>query len=65
MTDVWFTDKEREQLCISADCSEHADGDGPCDIPESPELVGDVSNKMGLSNVSPLEATAEVVYSNE
>jgi len=65
MTDVWFTDEEREQLCINSECAEHADGDGPCDIPESPELAGDIGEKIGLSDMKPLEATAEVVYSDE
>ena len=33
MTGNWFTDREREILCVNAECSEHGDGSESCDIP--------------------------------
>lgn len=70
MSDNWFTERERSQLCANFDCEEHYNGDEPCDIPvERPQSVDSQSDKKTSgfigSNAKILQPSVEVVYSEE
>lgn len=66
MTDYWFTDREREQLCVNPRCEEHGDGSELCDIPsEEPDNVFSLDSSMlGGFDAEPLRPTVEVVRSD-
>jgi len=59
MSEYWFTNNERELLCINPECHEHGDGDEPCDIPKNQP------SKSVLGNVSILQPDVEVEYSDD
>lgn len=69
MSDYWFDNVEREQLCVNPHCNEHGDGSAPCDIPsERPQSLDNASfqNKRVVSSIDAevYEPTVEVTYSD-
>ena len=65
MSDYWFTDEEREQLCTNPECDEHGDGIMNCDIPAEQPDKEDFSqvSGLGLSSAEPLTPDVSVVKS--
>lgn len=67
MSEHWFTDEEREQLCTNPECEEHGDGSMNCDIPaEQPdkEEFLDTSG-IGLSSAEPLTPEVSIVRTED
>ena len=65
--DNWFTDSERERLCLNDQCEEHGEGTQSCDIPdERPDnLFESEPQSISLSDAEPLTPEVEVVRSGE
>jgi hypothetical protein len=65
MSEYWFTNEEREQLCVNPECEEHGDGVENCDIPsQQPDKEEfDSGIPIGLSSAEPLTPEVSVVKS--
>lgn len=64
-----FTDGEREALCVSDDCAEHAGGDAECNVPKTKDeaegaFAGGNTGAL-VGDAEPKTATGLVVRSEE
>lgn len=64
MTDYWFTEKERKEICVDRNCIEHGSGSNECKIPSEMPESSDNSISFLNSNATCLVPEVEVKYSN-
>lgn len=59
MTNYWFTDRERKQLCVNPECLEHGSGNMKCDIPKEKPEKDNINFSLNLSSAKPLKPKVE------